>query len=55
MSKSKGKANGYALKRKFRGADFYGAWSAGVQQRPDVIAGRTLNYNARTDSWGVTA
>lgn len=36
MSKlGKVKANRYALKRKTRGADAYGAWNAGVQLRAD--------------------
>lgn len=56
MSKlGKSKKNGYALKRKTQGADAYGAWSAGVQLRADVIAGRVLTYNARTGNWGASA
>lgn len=41
----------YAERRKVRGADSYGDWRQGVQQRADVIAGRVLVYNDRTGAW----
>jgi hypothetical protein len=43
--------NTYAQKRKANGADFYGAWREGAQQRADVVAGRVLTYDARMGRW----
>lgn len=53
MKKTKTRTNRYALKRKTQGADSYGAWKNGEQQRADVIAGHVLNF--RNGRWSVTA
>lgn len=52
-SKTKTRTNGYAPKRKVQGADSYGEWKNGEQQRADIIAGHVLTFrNAR---WSVMA